>query len=575
MPFLTFRKTIAKAISDYCGARLSPDAIEQQLAVPPGIELGHIALPCFGLSKTLRRPPNNVATEMAHSLALEGITATAAGPYVNFKLNASKLGKITLEKILTDKEKYSSEPPQPCGQIVIEYCSPNIAKKLPFQNIRSSLIGNTLANIYTFLGYKTVRLNFVGDWGSQFARLLSAVDLWGNRELLAGSDSKAAMNHLFELYVRFHKEIEANPTLAEKASRSLQLLENHDKNAVELWRRIRDISLAAMDATLRRMSVHFDCVEGESTYIPAMDKTLQEVKEKASARLSEGAYVVDIDGMENPALIQKRDGTTLYLTRDVAAAMDRYNRFKFEKMIYVVGEQQKLHFRQLFAVLKKMGLGWANQCEHVAFGTILFESGRMSTREGKVVFLDDLLEEAKEMALQECMKKNPDLKSKDEVAEMVGTGAVIFGELSMHRERDFQFNWEQVLALDGETGPYVQYALVRCHSLLEKQAEQSPEALSGAIPDSYPYSEGEETLVLCLAKFRLQLNQCVKENEPYYLTRYLIDLAKAFNRFYYGHPVLQATDPAQRNARVLLVRATSQVLSNGLALLGIACPTEM
>jgi arginyl-tRNA synthetase len=459
---------------------------------------------------------------------------------------------------------------------VLEYCSPNIAKRLAFQHIRSTLLGNTLANIYDFLGYKVERINFVGDWGSQFARLLAAVEMWGDRALLSNDDMPAAMTHLFELYVRFHKELEQHPEYADRANQCLQRLEKGEPAASELWQQIRSLSVTTMEKTLARMHASFNHVEGESKYISKFQSTLIDVKNKAEAKLSDGAWIVEVEGLSTPALVQKRDGTTLYLTRDIAAAVDRFQRFSFQKMFYVVSEQQKLHFQLLFGVLRKMGCEWAERCEHVSFGTVLFGAEKMSTREGRVIFLDEVLNEARDRAMEECTKKNPSLKDKEKVAEQVGIGAIVFGELSSHRTRDIEFNWENVLALDGDTGPYVQYSLVRCYSLLEKANEPLiPKIPSPVSVPAYSFSPEEEQLVLELSKFRSVLHQATRENEPHLLTHYLIDLAKAFNRFYYRFPVLQATEPVQREVRLNLVKGTGMTLLSGLRLLGIDCPKEM
>jgi arginyl-tRNA synthetase len=322
------------------------------------------------------------------------------------------------------------------------------------------------------------------------------------------------------------------------------------------------------------MHIRFNHIEGESHYVPQIERTLEEVKTKAQARLSEGAWIVEVEGIQTPALVQKKDGTTLYLTRDIAAAIDRFQRFHFEKMYYVVGGQQQLHFQLLKGVLKKMGYEWADNCEHLHFGTVLFGSEKMSTREGRVIELDGLLKEATALALVECTQKNPDLPNKEQVAEMVGVGAVVFGELSAHRTRDIEFDWKSVLALDGETGPYVQYSAVRCQSLMEK-ARAKGETAGGPFEYSQELAIEEEALILALARFRQSLHDVTRENEPYHLTHYLIDLAKTFNRFYYKHPVLQATDADQRRMRLNLVQATGQALMNGLNLLGISCPKEM
>lgn len=576
MPFVDLRAQLATRIAQHWNhPEITEAQLRNELTVPPNPAMGHVALPCFRLAKALGKQNHEIAKELEAAFnGKDGITAKAAGPYTNFKWPVAALFSTTLERLDKDGPLYGQDNTGAGKKVVIEYCSPNIAKKLAFQHIRSTLIGNVLSNVYGRLGYDTIRMNFVGDWGSQFARLLAAVDMWGDTNILNGASNAQAMNHLFELYVRFHKEAEKEPAFNELGSKWLQRLEKHDPKATELWKRIRELSLAAVQTTLQRMQVRFDLVEGESLYIPEMEKTLERVKKEAGGRISEGAWIVEVDGIEVPALIQKKDGTTLYLTRDIAAAIDRHQRFGCEKMLYIVSEQQKLHFQLLFGVLTKMGMQWAENCEHVSFGTVLFGAEKMSTREGRVFFLDDVLEEAKNRALTVCTKKNPDLPNKELVAEMVGIGAVIFGEMSAHRQRDIEFDWDQILALDGETGPYVQYSLVRCFSLLEKAAGQTPIGKIEGL-EKYEFALEEELLVLWLSRYRSFLHQVVSENDPFGLPKYLIELSKAFNRFYYRFPVLQANDPLQRQVRVGLVDATRRVLENGLNLLGILCPKEM
>jgi len=577
MPYFELKKKLSQEIATAIGnPAITAEMIEAEFGTPPQPQLGHVALPCFKLSKVLRQASDKISGELAQKLTRPGLAVVPTGPYANFKWELGGLYNETVSQIFGQKENYGRDTSGKGQHIVIEYCSPNVAKKLAFQHIRSTLIGNVLANVHDSLGFETERMNFVGDWGTQFARLLAAVEKWGNKDKLFGKDTQAAMDHLFEVYVRFHKELENSPDYIELASKCLQKLESHDANATALWKRIREISLAEMDRTLKKMNVRFNRVEGESNYIAEIQNTLEVVKQKANARLSDGAWIVEVPGISTPALIQKKDGTTLYLTRDIAAAIDRFNRFGFDKMYYIVSEQQKLHFQLLFGVLELMGLDWAKRCEHLSFGTVLFGSEKMSTREGRVIFLDELLEEAKALALAECTKKNPDLANKEEVAQQVGVGAIIFGNLSSHRKTDIEFNWENVIAFDGETGPYVQYSLVRCYSLLDK-AQQKGQAPTAATltPGSYEFAVEEEQLLIELSKFRSVLHQVVRAKEPYHLTHYLIDLAKAFNRFYYKLSVLEADKPEQRQVRLSLVSASRQTLLNGLGLLGIESPREM
>lgn len=576
---MPFHEGKRKLVAQLAAAVNHPEVTEKEIlsefGVPPNVALGHLAFPCFRIAKLQRKNPHEIAKELSAKLAGSGFEAIPTGPYVNFKWSVRDLYRQTLERIQKEGSRYGHDTSGANRTVIIEYCSPNIAKQLAFHHIRSTLIGNTLANVYEYLGFRTERINFVGDWGTQFARLLAALEQWGDRNQIRVDNVPGAMAHLADVYVRFHKDLESHPERLEQANICLKKLEGGSPDATSLWKATREVSLAAMEGTLKRMNIRFDHVEGESLYVPKIEPVLADVKAKAQAKLSEGAWIVEVAGFETPALIQKRDGTTLYLTRDIAAAVDRSKRFKFEKMFYVVSEQQRLHFQLLFGVLKKMGYDWADRCEHLSFGTVLFGSEKMSTREGNVVLLHELLDEAKVLALKECTQKNPDLADKEEVAEQVGIGAVIFGELSAHRTRDIEFDFKSILALDGETGPYVQYAVVRCSSLLHKAKEKGEADLSGKLAASYEFALEEEALILSLAKFRSILHDITRENEPYHLTHYLIDVAKAFSRFYNRFPVLQASDPESRNVRLSLVEATRVTLKNGLALLGIPCPKEM
>ncbi len=573
MPFLKWKQDLASEVAFHLSqSGATPEGIFQELGPPPNLSMGHVAFPCFRLAKELKSNPNHIATQIATALQRPHIVATIAGPYVNFKMKGGLLFKETLNKLHSEGASYGKDTVGQGKKILIEYCSPNIAKLLAIHHIRSTLIGGSLSNLYRRLGYEVVRINFVGDWGTQFARLLAAFQMWGSKEKLTKEDVPGAMVHLGELYVRFHKDLESHPDWLEKAGFYLKKLEERDPEITQVWASIREISIIAMENTLKRIHTSFDVVEGESRYVEGLETALKEIKQKAGARLSEGAWIVDVEGFTTPALIQKTDGTTLYLTRDIAAAQDRQDRFQCDRMLYVVSEQQKLHFQLLFGVLKKMGHDWAERCEHVSFGTVLFGSEKMSTREGRAILLNDVLKEAHEKAKEVCSVKNPDLKEMDRVAEQVGVGAIIFGELSAHRLRDIEFDWTKMLAFDGETGPYVQYAAVRCQSLLEKAGIQKPPCMDAG---DYVFHEEEELLLLELARFRAVLHDCIRENEPYYLTHYLIDVAKAYNRFYYRFPVLQAADQKQQQIRLSMVWATLQVLRNGFELLGMECPPEM
>jgi arginyl-tRNA synthetase len=560
--------------------QITAEVIAGEFSTPPDPAMGHLALPCFGLSKLLGKPSDEVAKLIAAGFASLELRVSASGPYANFRWNTPHLYREIIARIFERGDRYGEDDSGENRVVVIEYCSPNIAQPLLFQHIRSTLIGNTLANLYRCLGYRVERICFVGDWGSPFGRLLAGLELWGDREMLARGiptppAAPTAMDPFFEIYARFQRALAADPSYGDRASRCLQQLEEREPKVTALWGQIRQVSLSTFEATLKRMDIQFDHIEGESTYVPGVSALLEAIKQRAEARLSEGAWIVDVEGALTPALIQKKDGTTLYLTRDIAAAIDRHQRFDPYKMFYVVSEQQRLHFQLLFGVLKKMGCSWAERCEHIGFGTALMGSETLANREGKVSSLDDLLNEAKARALVECTRKNPELVGRDQIAERVGTGAVMFACLSGQRPHNLEMDWDGILALDGETGPYVQYAAVRCRSLLEKAAAKGETLLRTVTLPERDLATEEELLLVALGRFGLTLHRCVQDNDPYHLTRYLIDLAKAFNRFYIQFPVLQAGDAVQRRQRLNLVEATRQTLINGLRILGIHCPSEM
>ncbi len=574
MPFFALKNALAKDLSNFFSLKqLDPEFFLQQFSLPPQPQLGHLSLPCFKLAKYLDKNNNDAAVFISEKFVTPGVNVSAIGPYANFRWDVDLLYRDTIDLILQQSEKYGSDSSGKGRKIVIEYGSPNIAKKLAFQHIRSLLIGNSLANVYNFLGYSTTRINFIGDWGTQFARLLAAVELWGDLKLIETAHWSLAMNHLFELYVRFHADLETQPERTERAEQCLRRLESQDASLVALWSKIRHVSIESMQFTLKRMGIVFDQLEGESNYVSSIGVTLELIKKKCQAKPSEGAWIVELDDLSTPALIQKKDGTTLYLTRDIAAALSRQDQFGFDRMLYVVSEQQRLHFQQLFGVLGKMGLNWSARCEHVSFGTVLFGSEKMSTREGNVIFLDSLLDESKRRAREQSLK-NPDLADPDGVAEQVGLGAVVFGELSSNRQRDIEFDFKTILALDGDTGPYVQYALVRCRSLLAKALERNDRPISINF-SSYKFASEEEQLILTLSQLRTVLHKVLEENEPHHLARYCVDLARVLNRFYYQLPVLQAAESLQRQVRLNLIRATEIVLASGLRLLSVPCPSEM
>ncbi|NLM45429.1 MAG: arginine--tRNA ligase [Firmicutes bacterium] len=539
-----------------------------ELENPPAPEMGDIAFPCFKLAKTLRKAPTVIAAELKDKLPESKLFARieAKGPYLNFYCDRALLARTTVESILEQREAYGRLDLGRGKTVVIDFSAPNIAKPFGVGHLRSTVIGNSLYRLYEALGYKCVGINHLGDWGTQFGKLIAAYLRWGVAEKMTADP----LQHLYELYVRFHREAEQNPALDDEARAWFKKLEDGDPEATRLWRHFREVSLADFKRIYKILGVEFDAYQGESFYNEMLDETVALVEEMGLAQASEGALVVDLsaEGMP-PCLLRKQDGATLYATRDLCAAIYRYNTYQFDKMLYVVGADQALHFRQLFAVLKKMGYSWADRCCHVPFGLIRFQDGKMSTRQGTLVFLEDVLNRATELAAGIIQEKNPGLANKEEVARQVGIGAVIFGDLSNDRIKDIEFDWDKVLDFSGETAPYVQYSHARICSILRK-ADNWPQEYDASLLTGAE----EQAVINLLARFSDQIVRAAETCKPSVIARYVLDVAAAFNTFYHRCPVLQAPPDISR-ARLALIDAVRQVLVNGLWLLGIAAPEEM
>lgn len=561
-----FREEIIRLLE--ANVPLDTEQIAAELETPPNPQMGDFAFPCFKLAKTLRKSPAAIAAELAEKLPESELFARieAKGPYLNFFCERKKLAQMTVESILQQKEQYGRTGIGKDKTIVIDFSAPNIAKPFGVGHLRSTVIGHALYRIYQALGYRCVGINHLGDWGTQFGKLIVAYRMWGNEELL----EKNAINHLYELYVRFHSEAENRPELDDEARAWFKKLEDGDSEAYALWQRFRQLSLEEFKRIYAILGVEFDSYQGESYYNEMLDDTVKMVEEAGLVSQSEGALIVDLSAEEMPpCLLRKQDGATLYATRDLCAAIYRYQKYKFEKALYVVGADQALHFQQVFTVLKKMGYDWAERCLHVPFGLIRFKEGKMSTRKGTLVLLEDVLDRATELAKEIIQEKNPTLENKDEVARQVGIGAVIFGDLSNDRIKNIEFDWDKVLDFSGETAPYVQYAHARICSILRK-AEGWPAAYDASLLTG----DEEQAVIGLLARFTDMIIRAAAANKPSVIARYVVDVAAEFNKFYHQCPVLQA-EPELRNARLALIDAVRQVLVNGLWLLGIAAPEEM
>lgn len=545
---------------------LERDVIESSIETPPDVKLGHFAFPCFKLAKIYRNAPNKIALELKDKIGsvdfLERIEAV--GPYLNFFIAKPAIAEYVLSHILQEKETYGSSKMGNGKKVLVEFSSTNIAKPFHIGHIRSTVIGNVLRNIYRFLGFDTVAINHLGDYGTQFGMAIAAYKRWGDEETIA----KDPIREILKLYVRFNEEAEKNPTLQDEARDYFRKLESGDKECVEIWQWIRKISLEEFMRVYNLLGISFDSYAGESFYSDKMCEVIDLLNEKHLLVESEGALVVDLseDHMP-PAIVQKADGGTIYLTRDLAAAIYRKRHYHFDKNLYVVASQQNLHFKQLFRVLELMDYDWAKDCEHIAFGMISMEDGAMSTRKGRVIFLEDVLNQSIEKTKSIIEERNPNLPNKDEVARQVGIGAIVFQELFNNRIKDYTFVWDKTLNFEGETGPYVQYTYARASSIIASE-QLSPFDSSVLIDDA------ETELLMELYGFPMAIVDAMEKNEPFYITRQIVEIAKKFNRFYVHCPIRNAQEEIKK-ARLALTEATRIVIRTGLSILGIEAPERM
>lgn len=548
---------------------LTSEEIDKLIEIPPSYDMGDFAFPVFKLAKEYKKAPNIIAKELEDKLSYDDNfeRIEAVGPYLNFFINKEKLASEVIREIKEKKEKYGSSNLGEGKKVIVEFSSPNIAKPFHIGHIRSTVIGNSLSKIYKFLGFDVVTINHLGDYGTQFGMLISAYKRWGDKDVI----EKDPIRELLKLYVRFNSEAETNPELMDEARQWFKKLEDKDEEALNLWQWIRDISLKEFHKVYDLLNIKFDSYAGESFYSDKMPAVVEEMKSKGLLKESEGALIVDLEpyGMP-PALIMKKDGSTLYTTRDIAAAIYRKEHYDFYKNIYVVASQQNLHFKAWIKILELMGYEWANDCIHVPFGMVSLEEGTLSTRKGRVVFLEDVLNTAIERTKEIIEERNPNLPNKEEVAKQVGIGAVVFQELFNQRIKDYTFSWERTLSFEGETGPYVQYTHARANSLLEK----------GGYDESYEISyidltkEEETNIIRNIYGFPEVVVDAMEKNEPYFITRHILELAKLFNKYYNSTSII-VEDEKLKQTRLSLVYAVKTVIKTGLSLLGIEAPNKM
>ena len=546
---------------------VSSDEIYELLALPPNTEMGDYALPCFKFAKIMRKSPVMIAESLRSTVATDEVISevSAVNGYLNFKINKDGFVKDTLDKILAQKEAYGASKEGDGKTVCIDYSSINIAKPFHIGHLSTTVLGGALYRIFNYLGYKTVGINHLGDYGTQFGKLISAYKRWGDKATI----EKGGIRALNELYVRFHQEAETHPEYDDEARAYFKKIEQGDSECLALFHWFKELTLKDVQKIYEMLDIRFDSYAGESFYSDKMQPVVEELKEKGLLTESRGAQVVDLEnyGMP-PCIILKSDGSSLYATRDMAAATYRKNEYDFYKCLYVVAYQQNLHFKQFFKVLEMMGKDWAKDLVHVAYGMVSLEEGTMSTRKGNVVFLEDVINKCIEKAYTIIDQKNPNLENKEDVAKKVGVGAVIFGALYNNKIKDIVFSYDKVLNFDGETSVYVQYTCARAQSVLQK----------GGVPESYeiPTLDAEEIeLVKALATFPETVKAAAEKYEPSFVARFAVDVAQKYNKFYFDCKILTAQDEKTKNFRLALTNATLQALKNAFALLGIGIPEKM
>ncbi|MCD8040075.1 MAG: arginine--tRNA ligase [Clostridia bacterium] len=543
---------------------VSYDDIYSAIAVPPAADMGDYALPCFKFAKVLRKIPVVIAQDLAAGFAPDGVISgvQAVNGYVNFTVNKAYLAKEVLNDVLSEGAAYGSCSEGAGKTVCIDYSSVNIAKPFHIGHLSTTAIGGALYKIYKFCGYNVVGINHLGDYGTQFGKLICAYKHWGDKKAV----QQGGIHAINELYVRFNSE--ADEVMEQEAREYFRLIESGDKDANELFDWFKELTLDYVNGIYKKLNVTFDSYNGERFYSDKMQPVIDELKQKGLLKESEGAQIVDLEpyGMP-PCLILRSDGASLYATRDLAAAQYRKDTYDFYKCLYVVAYQQNLHFRQIFKVLELMGKPWAKDMVHVAYGMVSLEDGAMSTRKGKVVWLEDVINKCVEKAGKIIEEKNPDLENKEDVAEKVGVGAVIFGALYNNKIKDIVFSYDKVLSFEGETSVYVQYTCARAKSVIDK----------GGVPSCYTAEDitpQEAEVVKQLALFRSAVQDAAKNYEPSYVARYAVDLAQKFNKFYFDCKILTA-EGGKKDFRLALTAATLQTLTNALTLLGIGVPDKM
>lgn len=565
---MDFKFEIAKAIATATG--LETAEVTSGIEIPPNTEMGDYAFPCFRLAKTLRKAPPLIAADMVANIVKPDFISEikVEGAYVNFFTNKGMFAKEILENVINEKENYGKSTLGNGKTIVIDYSSPNIAKPFHVGHLRSTVIGNAIYKIHQFLGYNCEGINHLGDWGTQFGKLIVAYKNWGSKQAV----EEHGIQELMRIYVKFHDEAEDKPELEDEARGWFVKMQDGDEEALSLWKWFYEISMKEFDRVYAMLGVKFDAYTGESFYNDKMAAVVDELKEKKLLVESEGAMIVDLEEEKMPpCLIIRKDGGTLYATRDITAALYRKNKYNFEKCLYLTALDQNLHFAQWFKVIDKMGYEWSKDLVHVPFGLVSLDTGKLSTRKGNVVLMEELLNQAVNETKKIIEEKNPELPNKEEVAKQVGIGAVVFNDLYNGRIKDVVFSWERMLSFEGETGPYVQYTNARACSVLKKAGVTSADT---NVDFALLADESSAEVCKLLADFPNKLQDSAAKYEPSIVSRHLVNIAQAFNKFYHDNPILSSEENV-KNARLTIVYAVKTVLTVGLGLLGINAPEQM
>ena len=560
------KSAVVSALSPVLAEHLTEQAIEQLIEVPSHAEHGDLAFPVFQLAKVFRKAPQAIAQEVAEQVdASKFDKVVAMGPYVNFFLKRGAVVNETLHAVLEGGASYGQSDLGQGRNVVIDMSSPNIAKPMSMGHLRSTVIGNSISLILAKLGYQPVRVNHLGDWGTQFGKLIVAYQGWGDEAKVKADPVK----ELVKLYVDFHEKAETQPELEDQARAIFKRLEDGDPEMLALWQWFREESLKEFQKVYDLLEVKFDSYNGEAFYNDKMDEIVDLLEEKGLLSVDNGATLVHLeDETLPPALIKKSDGSTLYLTRDLATAYYRKRTYDFAKNLYVMGSEQSVHFKQLQTVLEMMGNEWAKDMAHVPFGLITLNGKKLSTRKGKIVLLEEVLKEAISLARQQVELKNPGLENKDQVARQVGVGAVVFHDLKTERMNSFDFNLEEIVQFEGETGPYVQYTHARSRSILSKYGQEVDLSVEFDLSDDYAWEVAKK-----LADYPRIIRQAGDRYEPSVVAKYLVQLAQLFNKYYANSRILD--QDAGTTSRIALVAAVAQVLKDGLHLLGLHAPDKM